>query len=97
MAKFRVKDTFTIEGRPLFVLIGSVVEGEIRAGMSVSLPLNSGLTLTGRIDSIEFARTSDGRDNTCLCIHFTDPAELEIWRQLEIRDETVDVTTKIAD
>ena len=93
MAKFRVKSTFTIEGRPHFVLIGSIVGGEVGAGMFVRVPLNSGLSITGRIDCIEFARTLDGKDDTCLCIRCADPKEMEIWRSLEIKEEILDVTT----
>jgi hypothetical protein len=32
MVKFYVKDTFEIPDRRLFVMAGSVVEGEVRAG-----------------------------------------------------------------
>lgn len=41
MPKFHVKNTFTVEGRPHFVLAGTIMEGTIRPGMVGvrSLPL----------------------------------------------------------
>lgn len=55
MSKFRVNDTFAVERRRLFVLVGSIAEGQIRAGMIVNLPLNSSLSIAGKIQSIEFS------------------------------------------
>tara|TARA_R110002096_G_scaffold168538_14_gene339417 strand:+ start:3177 stop:3470 length:294 start_codon:yes stop_codon:yes gene_type:complete len=97
MPKFHVKDTFTIEGRPHFVLAGSIVEGEIRPGMFVRVPFNSSTAMTARIDCIEFARRLGGHEDTCLCIRCTEPEELEIWRGLDIGDETFEVTTDGSD
>jgi len=42
MSKFRVNDTFALESRRLFVLAGSIVEGQIQAGMIVNVPLMLG-------------------------------------------------------
>jgi len=97
MAKFHVKDTFAIEGRQHFVLAGSVVEGEIRPGMFVHVPFNSSTAMTARIDCIDFARRVGGHEDTCLCIRYTEPGELELWRGLEIGDETFEVTTNDSD
>jgi hypothetical protein len=97
MPKFHVKNTFTIAGRPHFVLAGSIVEGEIHPGMFVRVPLNSSTRMTARIDCIEFARRSGGLDDTCLCIRYTEPEELEIWRGLDIGGETFEVTTDGSD
>jgi hypothetical protein len=57
MSKFRVNDTFALESRRLFVLVGSTAEGQIRAGMIVNVPLNSLLSVARQIQSIEFARS----------------------------------------
>jgi hypothetical protein len=73
MSKFRVSDTFAVERRRLFVLAGAIAEGQIRAGMIVNVPLNSSLSITGRIQSIEFARRTDGREDVCLCIAMKAP------------------------
>jgi hypothetical protein len=97
MPKFHVKDTFTIEGRPHFVLAGSIVEGEIWPGMFVRVPFDSRTAMTARIDCIEFVRRLGGLEDTCLCIRYTGPEELEIWRGLDIGDETFEVTTNGSD
>jgi len=91
MSKFRVNDTFVLKGRRLFVLAGSVVEGQIRAGMIVKVPLNSSLSISGQIHSIEFARRTDGREDVCLCIACEGSGELDVWNGLNIQDETLDV------
>ena len=97
MAKFHVKDTFTIEGKPHFVLAGSIVEGEIRPGMFVRVPFNSRTAMTARINCIEFARQPSGHEDTCLCIRYVGPEELEIWRGLDISGETFEITTDGSD
>jgi len=67
VSKFRVNDTFAVERRQLFVLAGSIAEGQIRAGMIVNVPLNSSLAIAGKIQNIEFAQRTDGRG--CLPLH----------------------------
>ena len=94
MAKFRVNDTFALESRRLFVLAGAILEGPIQAGMIVSLPLNSSLSIAGPIHSIEYARTTRGED-VCLCIAYEDSDELAIWSGLNIQNETLDVVSTI--
>jgi hypothetical protein len=60
MSKFRVNDTFALESRRLFVLAGSIVEGQIHAGMIVNISLNSSLLISGRIHNLEFAKEPTG-------------------------------------
>lgn len=91
MPRFHVTNTFTIEGRRLFILAGSIVDGEIRPGMFVRVPFNSALEMTAQIHSIEFAHRLDGGESLCLCIPCSDEKELEIWRGLKISDETFEV------
>jgi len=91
MSKFRVRNTFVLESRRLFVLAGSIVEGQIRAGMIVNVPLNSSLVISGEIHSVEFTRRSDGREDICLCISYEDSDELGVWNALNVRNETLDV------
>jgi hypothetical protein len=91
MSKFRVKDTFALELRQLFVMAGSIVEGQIRAGMIVSVPLNSSFLVSGQIHSVEFARRIDGGEDVCLCIAYEDSDELGLWNALNVQNETVDV------
>jgi hypothetical protein len=91
MPKFRVNYTFALEARRLFVLAGSIVEGQIRAGMIVNAPLNSLLVISGQIDSVEFARRAGGREDICLCITYENSDELAVWNALDIKNETLDV------
>ena len=90
MSKFHVKDTFELPDRKLFVMAGSIVEGEIHAGMFVHIAFNSSSATTARIYSIEFARRRGGED-VCLCIE-ADPELAEVMRDLNISDETCEVT-----
>ena len=91
MPKFHVTNTFELREQQLFVLAGSVVEGEIRAGMFVNLPFNPAVAMTARIHSIEFARRQGGVEDVCLCLE-SKSDESELWRDLNIDDETLDVT-----
>ena len=76
-------------------MAGSIVEGEIRAGMFVHIPLNSSLASTARIHSIEFARRQD-REDVCLCIE-SEPELAEFLRDLNIGDETFEISADGSD
>jgi hypothetical protein len=91
MARFHVRDTFEIPERKLFVLAGSIVEGDIQPGMFIRVPFNSSIQMTVRFHSIEFARRKDGEE-PCLCVVVESELAM-ILRTLNIRDEIVDVTT----
>lgn len=86
MPRFHVRDTFEIPDRKLFVMAGSIVEGEIQRGMFVRVPLDSETGIRLLIDSIEFARRQDGED-VCLCI-WSGPNFTEVLRGMDFRDET---------
>jgi len=89
MSKFFVKRTFEIPDRRIFVLAGEITEGEIARGMFVNIPLNSELKVRYRIECIEFAR-SEKTEDVCLCLP-TEEGEAEIFRALNIGDETLEV------
>ena len=91
MPRFHVSGSFVIESRRLFVLARSVLEGAIRPGMSVSVPLNPQLSMAARIHSIEFARQTGGGEDTCLCVLCDEPSELDIWRALNLADEVIEI------
>jgi hypothetical protein len=90
MPKFHVKDTFEIPDRKLFVIAGSVLEGEIRAGMFVHIPFNSSVARTAQIHCVEFARRQ-GREDVCLCVE-SEPELAELFRDLNIGDQTFEIT-----
>jgi hypothetical protein len=91
MAKFYIRDTFEIPTRNLFVLAGSVTEGEIEPGMLVHVPINSQLVVVAPVHSVEFARR-EGTEEVCLCI--TDGPEVEMLRGLTITDELCEVAPR---
>lgn len=95
MPRFYVRSTFEIPDRKLFVLAGTIVEGEIRRGMFVRVPLNSQTGVRLLIDSIEFARRQDGED-VCLCI-WSGSNFADVLRGMDMSDETVDVAAEEVD
>ncbi|XUM20306.1 hypothetical protein ACRAVF_22380 [Bradyrhizobium oligotrophicum S58] len=94
MSSFRVDHSFAIESRRLFVLAGAIAEGQIQAGMIVSVPLNSSTSVSGPIHSIEYARSADGED-VCLCIACEGSDELELWNALNLKNEIVEVVPAV--
>ena len=90
MPRFHVKDTFEIPDRKLFVLAGSIVEGQIKTGMVVRIPLSSSHGVRLHIHSIEFARRA-GSEDVCLCI-WSGPNFAEALRGINIGGGTYDVT-----
>jgi hypothetical protein len=90
MPKFHVRDTFEIPNRKLFVLAGSIVEGEIRKGMYINILCNSALNISGEIHCVEFVRRKDGED-LCLCLE-AGQNELDFWRAINISGETVEIS-----
>ena len=91
MPKFQVKDTFEISGRSGFFVTGLIVEGDINVGMFVHVPLNSAIDIKARIDALEFVRQLGGTEYIGLCLKL-EPDALEIWRALNIRDETIEIS-----
>jgi len=92
MPRFHVRDTFAIQDKSTFVLAGFVVEGEVVAGMAVSIPFNANVKLTAKIDRVEFVRRPDG-DVVCLCLDCAKPDEVTLWDALNIRNRMIDVTS----
>ena len=90
MPKFHVKETFEIPHRKLFVMMGSILEGEIHPGMFACIPFNPSVEMTVRVHSIETARHPDG-EYVCLCIQ-SECDDMEFLTAFNIRDETLEVT-----
>lgn len=90
MSRFHVRDTFSIDDKRAFVLAGFAIEGEITAGMLVSMPFNAKVTMTAKIDHIELVRRPDG-DVVCICIRCAAPEEVALWQALKIKDSTVEI------
>jgi len=91
MPRFQIRDTFAIEDKKTFVMAGLVLEGKVEPGMSVSIPFNSSINLTAKIDRVEVAHRFDG-DVVCLCIDCSMPDEVTLWEALDLKDETISIT-----
>lgn len=92
MPQFHVRDTFAIQERTTFVMAGFVIEGEVTAGMVVSIPFNTNVKLIAKIDRVEFVHRPDG-DVTCLCLDCQVPDEVTLWEALNVKNRTIDITT----
>jgi hypothetical protein len=89
MPKFHVRDTFEIPDRSLFVMAGSIVDGDVRTGMFVRIPMFPTHGIQFEVHSIEFA-LRQGRDDICLCLQLGQNVT-KILRDLKIADQTLEV------
>jgi hypothetical protein len=92
MPRFHVRDTFALQDKTCFVLAGFICEGEVLTGMSVSIPFNSHVKLTAKIDRVEFVNRPDG-DVVCLCLACSVPDEVTLWEALNIKNRTIEIIT----
>lgn len=90
MAKFHVRNTFELPERQLFVLAGSVIEGEVSKGMLIHVPFNPMLHMTERIDAVERLTGKDGI-SIGLCLK-ADRELAEFWRGTNVENEILEVT-----
>ena len=91
MAKFFVDSSFVSEVQQSFNMLGRVADGEVRSGMIAQVSFNSSFSIAEVIDRIEYARRSDGSELTCLCFDCDSKDELDLWRDLNIGDEIIEV------
>lgn len=92
MSRFHVQDTFAIQDKSTFVLAGFIIEGEVTAGMTVSIPFNANVKMTAQIDRIEFVHRPDG-NVVCLCLDCSVPDEVTLWEALNIKNRMIDITS----
>jgi hypothetical protein len=90
MAKFYIRATLESPTRRLFVLAGSITEGEIKPGMLVHVPINSQLSVAAHIAAMESTPHEGGED---VCLLLSDGPEVEALRRVNIADELCEVTT----
>lgn len=92
-AKFHAIGTFTIDTRNLFVIYGDIVDGVVKAGMFLNVPLNSAVTIDDPIHSVEFVDRSDG-SHVALAFKLDDPNDAAVWKGLNIADELLEITDR---
>lgn len=90
-SRFHVKHTFPIEGRHLFVLVGTPVEGTLEAGMQVSVPVSTALFVSIPIHGVEMVRRG-GAESVALTYRYSRPEELETLRNLALGGTILEVT-----
>lgn len=90
MAQFRIAKAYAQKERGLFVLEGSVVDGEILSGMVVHLPFNRAVSMTAPVHSVEHNQHRD-REEITLCIK-CDEDQLQLWEGLNVGDETIHIS-----
>ena len=90
-AKFEVNDLFLIKGRG-HVIAGWVLEGVVKIGMSVSMPMFPQKLV---IKSIEMINTFNGSTELTgivgLLVPFGSGQEELLWQDLDIRGQILDV------
>ena len=65
MPKFHVRNTFEIPDRSLFVMAGSIVDGEVRTGMFYAFPCSPPTAYSLMFTPLMFA-LHQGQDDVCL-------------------------------
>ncbi len=92
-ARVQVHGTFTVSVPvPIFVVSVEILEGNVRAGMFLRVPLNSMIDLTARIASIGPINNSWGLPLVGLAIRCEDEGVREIIDAMNIGDEILAIT-----
>jgi hypothetical protein len=82
--RFRAHDTFCIHSRRMFVITGEILEGTVRVGMQVEMPLNDAVSMTAPITAVEFVDGPGRQSRIGLGIRYEDEVELATWQGLNI-------------
>lgn len=90
---FTVIDSFAIEARNEFYLIGELTEGEIQPNWFVNIALNSSLAVTLEIKAIENVKFTQEHNQYKLIIVDSDEESIDLLLGLNIGSETVRITT----
>jgi hypothetical protein len=85
--RFRVEYTFIIAERRLFVLAGEIVEGSVRPGMVLQVPLNDMVTITAPVHGVEAVDRPGQRSRTGLTLQCEDDIDLSLWRGLNLEGD----------
>jgi len=82
-AKFLARSTASIPDKKRFLIIGEVVEGQVKPGMKVGVPLNSSIHIEGSVCGVEFLNTADGC-KLAIAFECESKDELELWAAMNI-------------
>jgi hypothetical protein len=90
-ARFHVRGTFHLTERDRFVVYGDVLEGEVRAGMHLQVPLNSQLSFEAPVAAVDFVDGTPTGSHVALAFLLEQPLDLTTWQGLNIGDEVLEV------
>jgi hypothetical protein len=97
-AQFHAIGTFHLRSRKIFVIYGDVLSGVVRSGMTLALPFNGSLSLSGRVAAVEFVDlVPQRRAYVGLVMAYDDPEELDIWEAVSIADEVLEISDASAE
>jgi putative transposase len=83
---FYCEATFVIPCRLSFVLAGQVIDGTVRPGMRVSIPLTDGEVFSRPIHSVGLISTTDKKGRVGLSLQCDTRGEIESLQRLEVQD-----------
>jgi hypothetical protein len=95
MTKFRIDETFALESVLKYVLGGEIIEGVVKSGMFIQIPFNDQIRMTAAIHGVEFIDRS-GRTTVGLTVKVQDADELQLWRDLRLVNQVVEISTDAA-
>jgi hypothetical protein len=91
-AKFFTIGSFLVRSRNLFVAVGDVTEGEVQPGMNVEVDLGH-LRVGANVASVEVIEVAfRNQAYLGLAFAFEGPEDLEFWQELQLSDETLELS-----
>ena len=73
------------------MVYGDVVEGEVRAGMLLQVPLNPQQSLDAPVVAVEFIDGTPSGSHVALAFSLAEPLDLATWHELNIGDVILEV------
>ena len=90
-ATFEAVGALRIDDRR-FAIYGNILTGELTRGQSVAIPFNGSVSMTLKIDSIEYMdRLQDRTAYVALTFHKLDDETVELLESFNIGGETLDI------
>lgn len=91
-AKFLAVGSFFVKSRNLYMIVGDVVGGEVKAGSFVSIRLNPSLSIAAKVGSVEVVEVAhEERNYLGLVIEYDDAEDLEMLAGLGVGGETLEL------
>lgn len=95
--QFEVIDSFAITRKGEFYLIGKVIEGEIKEGWYLKVPLSGSLSLSVKINALEEVEISSELSRYTLAIINGEEENMSLLLGLNIGSEILDISIEGTD